>query len=67
MLFKIAIVLVLLIILGSLFSALFFLAKDKGKSDRTVKALTIRICLSIGLFLFLLAGYYFGYIGHPGN
>lgn len=67
MFFKIAIVFVLLIILGSLFSALFFLAKDKGKSDRTVKALTLRICLSIGLFLFLLAGYYFGYIGHPGN
>jgi Protein of unknown function (DUF2909) len=49
-------------ILGSLFSALFYLIKDKGQSDRTVKALTVRIGLSITLFLLLMAGYYFGLI-----
>jgi hypothetical protein len=65
MLINIAIIFVLLLIVGSLFSALFFLAKDKGKGDRTVKALTIRISLSITLFLLLLLGYYFGIIGHP--
>ena len=30
-------------ILVSLFSALYFLLKDKGQSTRTVKALTIRV------------------------
>jgi len=63
MLFKIIIVLALLFIIGSLFSALYFLAKDKSGGERTVKALTLRIGLSISLFVFLLLGYYFGFIG----
>ncbi|MDO9051883.1 MAG: twin transmembrane helix small protein [Methylotenera sp.] len=63
MLIKIAIVIVLFAIVGSLFSALYFLAKDKDGGERTVKALTIRIGLSITLFLLLLVGYYFGLIG----
>ncbi|MDO9282039.1 MAG: twin transmembrane helix small protein [Methylotenera sp.] len=65
MLIKIAIVIVLFAIVGSLFSALYFLAKDKDGGERTVKALTIRIGLSITLFLLLLVGYYFGLIGQP--
>lgn len=64
MLFKIAIVLVLFVIVGSLFSALYFLAKDKSGGDRTVKALTFRIGLSITLFAGLVAAGYFGLIGH---
>jgi len=47
-----------------LFSALFFLVKDKSGAERTVKALTIRIGLSISLFILLMLGYYFGIIGH---
>ncbi len=65
MLIKIAIVFMLLLIVGSLFSALFFLAKDKGTGERTVKALTIRISLSLTLFILLMLGYYFGLIGQP--
>lgn len=57
---KIVVILFLLFIIGSLFSALFFLIKDKGQSDRTVKALTVRVGLSLALFIFLMAGYYFG-------
>jgi fructose-specific phosphotransferase system IIC component len=64
MLIKIATVLVLLVIIGSLFSALVFLLKDKQGSDRTVKALTMRIGLSITLFLLLILAAHFGYIGH---
>ncbi|MDZ4098232.1 MAG: twin transmembrane helix small protein [Methylophilaceae bacterium] len=64
MLIKIVIVLVLLLIVGSLFSALFFLAKDKGAGERTAKALTIRITLSIVLFICLMLGYMAGVIGH---
>jgi hypothetical protein len=64
MLIKIATVLVLLVIVGSLVSALFFLLKDKQGSERTVKALTMRIGLSITLFLLLIIAAHYGYIGH---
>ncbi|PKO93434.1 MAG: DUF2909 domain-containing protein [Betaproteobacteria bacterium HGW-Betaproteobacteria-1] len=64
MLIKLAIVFVLILIVGSLFSALFFLAKDKGASERTAKALTVRVTLSILLFLGLMLAYAAGLIGH---
>ncbi len=56
----------LLIIVLSLASALIYLVKDKGGSDRTVKALTWRIGLSLGLFLLLMVGAYTGLIT-PGR
>jgi hypothetical protein len=56
----------LLLIVGSLFSALTFLYKDDGKGERTVKALTLRISLSIALFIFLMLGFYFGLIPARG-
>jgi hypothetical protein len=65
MLVKIVIVVTLIVIVGSLFSALFYLIKDKGTSTRTARALTVRISLSIILFLLLMAGYFFGVIGQP--
>ncbi len=49
-------------ILFSLFSALYFLIKDKGTSTRTVKALTISVVLSIVLFVLLLLSFHFGFI-----
>ena len=58
--YRIIVVTFLFIILSSLASALIYLVKDKGKSDRTVKALTVRISLSLVLFLLLMAGHYFG-------
>ncbi len=58
--YRIIVVAFLFIILSSLASALFYLVKDKGKSDRTVQALTVRISLSLVLFLLLMAGHYFG-------
>ena len=51
---------VLVLILGSLGSALFYLVRDKGGTDRTVKALTLRVGLSLALFLLLMASHYFG-------
>ncbi len=57
---KYVVIIFLLIIFGSLASALRYLVKDKGNSDRTVMALTIRIALSLTLFLMLMGGYYFG-------
>lgn len=64
MLIKVAIVVVLLVIIASLFSALYFLVKDKGNSGRTVKALTIRISISILLFIALVIAAKSGVIGH---
>ena len=63
---KIIIILFLLFIFGSLGSALFYLVRDKGTSTRTVKALTIRVALSVTLFLMLMLGYYFGLIPQGG-
>lgn len=65
MLLKLFIIAALLLIIGSLFSALFYLMKDKGQGKRTVRALTVRISLSLALFLLLMVGYYTGIIGQP--
>ncbi|MCE9633403.1 MAG: twin transmembrane helix small protein [Methylophilales bacterium] len=61
---KLLIVIMLLLIAGSLFSALYYLMKGDN-SEKTVKALTWRISLSLGLFLLLMLGFYLGVIGHP--
>ena len=49
-------------ILFSLFSGLYYVMKDKGQSRRAVKALTIRVALSIALFVMLLLAFHFGFI-----
>lgn len=64
MLIKTLIIIMLLLIAGSLFSALYYLMKGET-SERTVKALTWRISLSLALFLLLMLGFYTGVIGHP--
>ncbi|MDD9817529.1 MAG: twin transmembrane helix small protein [Gammaproteobacteria bacterium] len=62
MFFKIVIVLFLLAIFLSLGRALFFLVSDRGQTQKTVRALTWRISLSIGLLALLLLGYWTGLI-----
>jgi hypothetical protein len=57
MIFKIIIVAMLFIIIGSLASAMYHLAKGEGKSsDKVLKSLTWRIGLSVLLFILLLIG-----------
>ncbi len=63
---RIIALLFIVLILASLASALYYLFKDKGQSDRTVKMLTVRVALSITLFVLLMAGYYFGLIPQTG-
>jgi hypothetical protein len=53
---------VLVLILASLGSALVFVFRDRSGSRRAMKALALRVGLSVGLFLFLMAAYYFGFI-----
>jgi hypothetical protein len=59
---KILIIVFLLTIVYSLGSALFFLVKDHGEGDRTVKRLTWRIALSVFLLLLLWLFSYLGWI-----
>ena len=66
MLVKTLIVLVLLAILFSLFSGMIFLIKDKGQSERTVRMLTIRIALSVLLFILLMGAFATGLITPHG-
>ena len=54
--FKILVVVILLVIVSSLFTGMYYMMKDKGKSDRAVKALTWRIGISVTLFALLLIG-----------
>ena len=51
---KVIIILVFIGIIVSLGSGLYYLVNDKGDSRRTVRALTYRIGLSVGLFAFLM-------------
>lgn len=65
--FKIIIIIMILIVVGSLGSALFTLLKDSGQdSKRTVKALTIRVAVSLIVFMVLIIGYFTGLIQPHG-
>ncbi len=63
---KIVVAIAFLLILASLASALVFLMRDKGKSNRTVQALTLRVGFSVALFLFILLSYELGWIQPTG-
>lgn len=66
MLSKILIVVIFVGIIASMGSALFFLIKDKGQSNRTLYALTIRIVVSIALFALLFGLWALGLISPHG-
>jgi len=53
---------VLIAIVASLGSALYHLARGKGDSQKMVRALTIRIALSLALFVLLMLAWYAGLI-----
>jgi phosphotransferase system glucose/maltose/N-acetylglucosamine-specific IIC component len=59
---RIIILIALAGILLSLGSALVYLVRDKGTTNRTVNALTLRVGLSVALFLFILFSYWMGWI-----
>ena len=63
---KIVIVLAFIGIVGSLASALFFMMRDKGGTRNTVRALSVRVGLSIGLFAFVLLSWHMGWIEAKG-
>lgn len=59
---KYLIVVILLFIVFSLGSAMFYLVKGQGKSQNTVRFLTVRVALSVVLFLFILLAAKMGWI-----
>jgi heme/copper-type cytochrome/quinol oxidase subunit 4 len=62
---RIVILVLLFAVVVSLFSGLYFVYKDKSGGNRAGIALTIRIALSILVFVILIGSYYFGWI--PGR
>ena len=59
---KLIVILILAAILASLGSGLYYLSKDGQGSPRVLKALKIRVALSIALIVFLLVSYGIGWI-----
>jgi len=57
---------VLLMIVASLGSALYYMMKDRGNSSRMVYSLMLRIGLSLTLFVGILLAHYFGLIEATG-
>nr|WP_088525431.1 twin transmembrane helix small protein [Polynucleobacter campilacus]OWS69826.1 twin transmembrane helix small protein [Polynucleobacter campilacus] len=57
---------VLLMIVASLGSALYYMMKGRGNSSKMVYSLMLRIGLSITLFAGILLAYYFGLIEATG-
>ena len=61
---QIVVVLVLLAIVGSLGTALYFLATGQEGSDKLFRSLAIRVGLSVALFALLMLAWRLGWI-HP--
>ena len=57
---------VLLMIVASLGSALYYMMKDRGNSSRMVRSLMLRIGLSLALFIGILIAYHFCLIEATG-
>lgn len=63
---RILIIILLVAVIASLFSGLYFVYKDKGQSNRAVVSLTIRIALSVLVFALLILSYLMGWIPERG-
>ena len=63
---KIIIVAGLVAVVASLFSALYYLYRDRGHGTRMVKALALRVGLSASLVVFLVVAYKLGWIAPTG-
>ena len=63
---KILIIITLFAIIFSLGNALFHLSRGKGDSKKMARALTIRVGLSVALFILLMLAWYNGLITPHG-
>ena len=60
--FNLLIIVVMLSIVVSLGSGLYFLVQDRGKTERTVISLSIRVALAILLLVLLALGFMSRYV-----
>jgi len=60
-----AVIAMLVLIVASLACAAVYMVRGQSGSKRMVKALALRVGLSVALFVGLMAGYYFGFF--PGR
>ncbi|WP_373083967.1 DUF2909 domain-containing protein [Zhongshania sp.] len=60
---KIVIVVLFVGLVISLFSGLFFLIQDQGKTMRTWQSLSVRLVLAVLLMSFITYGFYTGKLG----
>jgi Na+-driven multidrug efflux pump len=56
----------LLLIMASLGSALYYMMRGRDDPKKMARALTIRVALSVALFLLLILGYFLG-LWQPGK
>jgi hypothetical protein len=63
---KLLIIAVLVVIVWNLGAGLYYMMVDKGATDRTVRALSWRIGISVALILLVVAGIYTGWIKPHG-
>ncbi len=66
MLAKVVLVVLLLAIVASLFSGLFFLMRDESRDRRLLTALKVRVGLSILLLIFLALAFSQGWLKPHG-
>jgi len=66
MLSKTVIILLVLLMIASLGSAMYYMFKDRGQTDRTLNALKWRVGIWFVLLAFIIGGLKFGYIT-PSN
>jgi len=65
-LLRVVIIVVLIAIVASLGTALFHLSSGRGDSRKLLRALLIRIGLSVGLFLLVMLAWWAGLIAPHG-
>lgn len=59
---RIVVIVVLVAIVTALFTALVFLYRDRGRGNRVVVALAVRVGLSMALIAFLVFSWWMGWI-----
>ena len=60
---KVVIVVLFVGLVISLFSGLFFLIQDQGKTMRTWQSLSVRLVIAVLLMSFIVYGFYTGQLG----
>ncbi|MBB5187907.1 MULTISPECIES: DUF2909 domain-containing protein [Zhongshania] len=60
---KVVIVVLFIGLVISLFSGLFFLIQDQGKTMRTWQSLSVRLVIAVLLMSFIVYGFYTGQLG----